>query len=128
MVSVYGYVSLANLENFTGIDYSAVDAVAYTDARVEANITLAERMVNAYLGVSTGQTKSDGIVTATTLISQRILHDNMVELGYATEEPVKFNVYIDSIMAMWLKGDAETQITSIPMSGASYHKPDFRFL
>ncbi len=128
MVSEYGYLTLENLENFTGIDYSAVNATAYTDARVEANITVAERMINAYLGVSTGQTKSDGIVTATTLIAQRILHDNMVELGYATEESVKFNVYIDSIMAMWLKGDEETQIISIPMSGASYHKPDFRFL
>ncbi len=128
MVSEYGYLTLENLENFTGTDYSAVDATAYTDARVEANITLAERMVNAYLGVSTGQTKSDGIVTATTLISQRILHDNMVELGYATKESVKFNIYIDSIMATWLKGDAETQITSIPMSGASYHKPDYKFL
>ena len=128
MVSEYGYLTLENLENFTGINYSAINATAYTDARVEANITVAERMINAYLGVSTGQTKSDGIVTATTLIAQRILHDNMVELGYGTEESVKFNVYIDSIMAKWLKGDEETQITSIPMSGASYHKPDFRFL
>ena len=126
MVSVYGYITLANLEDKSGQDYSVVDSTAFTDAKVEAVITIAERMVNAYLGVSTGQTKTDGIITATVLIAERMMYDNMVALGYEKADAVKVNIYIDSIMEKWLKGDQDTIIDSIPMSGASYHKPDSR--
>ena len=126
MVSTYQYITLANLEDKSGIDYSVVDATAFTDTKVEAVITIAERMVNAYLGVSTGQTKTDGVITATILISERMMHDNMVALGYTKEDAVRFDTYIDSIMEKWLKGDQDVMIDSIPMSGASYHRPDYR--
>jgi len=126
MASVYGYITLANLESKSSLDYSVIDSTNFTDANVEAVITLAERMVNAHLGVSTGQTKTDGIITATTLIAERMMLDNMVELGHRDERLPRFDQYVDSIMAKYLKSDDDTQVVSVPMSGASYHKPDSR--
>jgi len=125
MASVYGYITLANLEAKSKIDYSTVDATAFTDANVEATITLAERMINTYLGVSTGQTVTDSIITATTLIAERMAWDEMATLGYQEEDAVKFNVYTDAVLLKYL-GD-HVMVTSVPMSGANHYKPDYRF-
>ena len=85
MVSVYGYTTVTAVEQFSGIDYSVVDSTVFTAANIDAKITMAERLVNAYLGVSTGQTKTDGVIMSTVLITVKLLDNNMNHLGYHTD-------------------------------------------
>lgn len=121
MASVYGYITLGNLENYTGIDYSAIDAVAFTDVKIEKKITDAERLINAYLGVSTAQTKTDSIIICTMLISAKICHDAIMALGY--HEGIEhmqddlLNMTIPKILDFFLNN--EVGVDSIPMSGAN---------
>jgi len=126
MASVYGYITLANLEDFTGIDYSTVNSTAFTDTRVIFNITTAEKAVNAYLGVSTGQTITDGVTTATLILSSKLMNRQMKNLGYNIEGNDPYiDLSVAQILEMFLKGDIDVMVKSIPMSGANYHKPDF---
>ena len=124
--STYGYITGDQLEDFTSVDYSVVDATAFAEAKVMGKVSIAETMVHAFLGVSSAQTATDGIKTAVMLISARILNDSMIKFGYLTAENEEqpFNVYIDSIMEKWLTGDTDLMVDSIPMSGASYYRPD----
>ena len=132
MVSVYGYLTLANLELFTGIDYSTVDATALADTNVEMNITTAEELINGFLGVSTAQTVTSAISSSTKLLSGWLLNSLMESLGYSNEKvnPIFLLSWVDIVALVKgiLAGDQDTIIDSIPMSGASYHKPDSIFL
>ena len=132
MVSVYGYLTLANLELFTGIDYSVVNATALADANVEMNITTAEELINGFLGVSTAQTVTSAISSSTKLLSGWLLNSLMESLGYSNEKPnpIFLLSWVDIVALVKgiLAGDQDTIIDSIPMSGASYHKPDSIFL
>lgn len=127
--STYGYITGDELEAFTSVDYSTLNATVFSEANVMAKVSIAERMVHAYLGVSSAQTATDGIKTAVMLISARILNDSMIKSGNLTAENQEqpFSIYIDTIMEKWLTGDSGVTIDSIPMSGASYYKPDIRF-
>ena len=49
MVSEYQYASQTNVENFTGLDYSEIDAERLSDTRVDKKITIAERIINGYI-------------------------------------------------------------------------------
>lgn len=73
MASEYGYVTLATLENYVGFDISGRQA-EFTDAKVESMITLAERLINGYIGESLSGTIPDAIQSATLIIAARILH------------------------------------------------------
>ena len=132
MASVYGYLTLANLELFTGIDYSVVNATALADANVEMNITTAEELINGFLGVSTAQTVTSAISSSTKLLSGWLLNSLMESLGYSNEKPnpIFLLSWVDIVALVKgiLAGDQDTIIDSIPMSGASYHKPDSIFL
>ncbi len=132
MVSVYGYLTLANLELFTGIDYSVVNPTALADANVEMNITTAEELINGFLGVSTAQTVTSAISSSTKLLSGWLLNSLMESLGYSNEKvnPIFLLSWVDIVVLVKgiLAGDQDTIIDSIPMSGASYHKPDSIFL
>jgi len=132
MASVYGYLTLENLELFTGIDYSVVNATALADANVEMNITTAEELINGFLGVSTAQTVTSAISSSTKLLSGWLLNSLMESLGYSNEKPnpIFLLSWIDIVALVKgiLAGDQDTIIDSIPMSGASYHKPDSIFL
>ena len=132
MASVYGYLTLANLEVFTGIDYSVVNATALADANVEMNITTAEELINGFLGVSTAQTVTSAISSSTKLLSGWLLNSLMESLGYSNEKPnpIFLLSWVDIVALVKgiLAGDQDTIIDSIPMSGASYHKPDSIFL
>jgi len=100
MVSEYEYISLANLEAFTGIDYSAVNATKYSDANVEGKITLAERLVNAHCGQSFS-TVTDAVFSATLELSARIMHNVLHVDGYEPEtDAVKvWDVVIDTMLS-----------------------------
>ncbi len=122
MVSEYEYTTLAAVEAFTAIDYSAVDSTAFTAVNIDAKITIAEKMINAHLGVTGAQTVTDGIETATILIAAILLDENMNVLGYhredeiATKDTLGMNVH--QILEHFLK-DTGVGVDAIPMSGAN---------
>jgi len=131
LVSTYGYLSLENLEKFTGTDYSTINATAFADANVEMNISTAEELVNSFLGVSTAQTVTNAITFATKILSGWLLHSLIEKLGYGTENAnplflLSWKDVVDLVKGI-LQGDNDIMVQSIPMSGASYHKPDSQF-
>lgn len=116
-VSVYQYITGDDLENYTGIDYDANNAI-YTEAVVMAKVTVAERMVNAYLGVSSAQTKTDGVKVATIIIAAHLL---AISMQYqATNNPItdKYIINIKNHLGFWLNNDGTIGVDAIPMSGA----------
>lgn len=121
MASVYAYITLADLENFTGLNYDGINATQFSDARVDATITMAERIVNGYLGVSTAQTSTDGIIVSTTVITAKLMYKKMVDFGYAIEGQESndlMEMSIKSILRMFLDSDQTISVDTIPMSGA----------
>ena len=118
MASIYEYAALADVEAYTGLDYSVINA-QFTQVNVDAKISIAERMVNGYLGKDGAQTITDGIKAATIMIAAKILHLNLADLGFHgdeehTQEIVDMSV--QSILRMFLGYDAG--VDAIPMSGA----------
>ena len=120
MASTYSYTTLATIENLTGLDYSAINSTTFADAKVESIITIAERMVNGYLGVSTAQTVTDGIKVATILITVKLLAGRLMEMGYQKEAEHTtqlIDMSIKEILETFV--DADVGIDAIPMSGAN---------
>jgi len=127
MVSTYGYLTLANLEKFTGLDYSVVHPTALADANVEMNITTAEELVNGFLGVSTAQTITNAITVATKFISGWLLNALMDSIGEGVESPnpifqLSWNQLLD-VVRIILAGDADVMVKTVPMSGAEHGLP-----
>ena len=121
MASVYAYITLAELENFTGLNYDGINSTQFSDTRVDATITMAERIVNGYLGVSTGQTSTDGIIVSTTIITAKLMYKKMVDFGYAIEGQESndlMEMSIKSILRMFLDSDQSISVDTVPMSGA----------
>lgn len=85
MVSVYGYITLANLEAYATVDYSGL-APAYSDAQVEASISFSERLINSYMLATYTGTIPDGIIAATLELSYRIMYNRMVDDGAVAGE------------------------------------------
>ena len=124
MTSIYEYIALADLENFTGLNYDGINATQFSDARVDATITLAERMVNAYLGVSSAQTKTDGIIICTMIIAAKMMNWKLNEYGYGSEDQEQIELIklsMKSIFKMFLDNDQTISVDSIPMQGANNH-------
>ena len=89
MVSVYGYITVADVENAAIKDYSNIHS-KYTDPKIEANITLAERAVNSYCGdISFSTPIPDSVVFVTTTATLRFLHNRMVDDGAMDRENPK---------------------------------------
>jgi len=78
MVSVYEYITVANLEAFSGVDYSARLA-KYTDTVLEAQITQGERMVNSHAQKSFTGTIPDNVIYITTDIAAKLMDNIMIE-------------------------------------------------
>ena len=117
--SEYSYATVAQLEAFTGIDYSVLHATNFTDVKIEAKITMAERMVNAFLGVHGAVTITDGVIMATIIIAAKILHNNVVKLGLFDKEEDQtemIDMSIPAILRLFLRPDVG--VDAIPMSGA----------
>lgn len=130
MASTYAYTTLANIENLIGIDLSAVDSGAFSDARVEAQITSAEKLINAYLGETADQTNTDGIESCAVYITLKLIKAKMIALGYMdiAEQIDSLGLSIPDILNMFLNETQDDFVESIPMSGANYYKPDQRML
>ena len=117
--SEYGYATVANIEAFTGIDYSTKHDTKFTDILIEAKITIAEKMINSYLGVDGAQTINDGIEACTIIIAAKILNNSLIEIGIHGKEEHTLEIIdmsISSILRMFLKTDVG--VDAIPMSGA----------
>jgi len=96
MVSEYGYITLAALEAYTGIDYQTTNAV-YIDAFVDAQISIAERIVRG-MCVNPPTTATDSIYAATMILSERFMRNVMVVDGYAEEIPQSIKAFFDYII------------------------------
>ena len=121
MASVYGYCTLANLEAFTGIDYTTVDSTAFSDANVEYTISIAEYMVNAHMGATGAQTITDGVTITTVMIAALLMDSKMQHLGYHGEEGhIKelIGMNLHQILTHFLD-DVSIGVDAIPMSGAN---------
>lgn len=115
MASEYEYITVANLEDKTVKDYSVINA-KYTDAKVEAQITLAERFVRSQLE-DAPDTATDGMIVATTLLAERFMHNLLVQDG--KEKPLADNpqAFIDYIVDLALRKSEYSPVDSIPMQG-----------
>jgi len=84
MVSKYGYITLKELEEYASEHYSDIDEVHLNDDNVEAKITAAEELINAFVGTSFVVVIPDGISYSTKSISKRMIYawmrDNGMEL------------------------------------------------
>ncbi len=96
MASTYGYITVANLEVYTGINYEATFAT-YTDAYVEAQISIAERVVRG-MCVDPPATATDPIYAATMILSERFMRNVMVIDGYAEEMPLSIKAFFDHLI------------------------------
>lgn len=114
--SVYNYITTAQLEAYTGIDYATTSAT-YTDIFVEANITIAERAVNSMCNTTPSST-SDGVIMATMILSERFMRNVMIIDGFATETPINIKKFLDELIKLVLKPDVYKSVDTVFMSGA----------
>ena len=92
MVSTYGYITVANLEAYESVDYGNIDSTLYSDANIEAKITIAERIVNGLIGTTYTGTIPDRIVAATTIISAQLMRNVLIRNGHVDpRDPDKQN-------------------------------------
>ena len=117
-VSEYGYITGDQLELFSKLDYSTIETTQFSEVNVMGTVSIAERMVNSYLGKNGAQTVTDGIFTATTVIAAKLMAGAVAELGYDNEEQRidLIDLSIRSILRMFLGTDVG--VDSVPMSGA----------
>lgn len=96
MVSEYEYITVAELETYTGIDYSAVDAL-FINGVIEGRISMAERIINKIKKTSYTAAPDD-VVAATYILSQRLMNNLMIEYGYGFEGEITVQVVDDVIL------------------------------
>lgn len=94
MVSVYGYITVANLEAFAIEDYSAIDA-RYTDAAIEAQITQAERDINTFCHQTFTGTIPDAIVGVCLELAMRMMVKRMVKDEWLDITKIHINTNTD---------------------------------
>ena len=114
-MSTYGYITLAALEIYTGIDYGATSA-AYTDAFVNGQISLAERFVNAMCISAPGVT--DGSYAATMILSERFMRNVMVTDGLRAAVDQSNKAFFDYLLDVMLKSSKYNPVDIVDMSGA----------
>lgn len=112
MVSEYQYITVAKLEAYTGIDYATTFAT-YTDAYVEAQISIAERAVRS-MCVNPPSTATDGIYAATMILSERFMRNVMIIDGYAEEIPQSIKTFFDYLIDVLL-AKQQGMVDSIPI-------------
>ena len=71
MASTYGYITVANLEAYESTNYGNINATLYSDANVEAKITIAERIVNGLIGTPNTATARAVFVASKTSAQSR---------------------------------------------------------
>lgn len=117
MATEYEYITIAALEAYTGINYETTNAV-YIDAFVEANISIAERIVRS-IAVDPPDTANDEIYAATMILSERMMRNVMVTDGYAAEQPQSIKDFLDNLINLILSKQ-KGMVDSFPIGRGSY--------
>ena len=117
MVSTYEYITVAELEAHTGVDYSVVNA-KYTGTVIDAQISIAERFVNTQLPGTT-PTATDGVIAATLLLSERLMLNKMVADGHREPELAPITRFIDELITKFLHEDKYSPVDSIAQQGVN---------
>lgn len=113
-MSAYGYVTLAELEDFCGEDFSALGVSGTTDATVNAKISTAERLVNGKKRESFSGTIPDNVKAVTMMVAANLVHNHLVNIGYAENKVKIWNKEYDDL----LDGSMDDiGVDTIPMSG-----------
>ena len=112
------YVTLLELEAYTGIDYETTNAL-YLDAFVEAQIDVAERVVKS-IAVDPPAVATDELFAATMILSERFMRNVMVTDGYATEQPQSIKDFLDNLINLIL-AKQKGMIDSIPFGRGGYY-------
>ena len=115
-MSTYGYITVANLESYTGIDYETTSAT-YDDTFVNVQISMAERLVIQMCVVAPGAT--DGSYFATMVLSERLMRNVMVVDGYAPEMPQSIKDFFDYLIEIALKPDINSKDIGIKTDATS---------
>ena len=129
MVSVYGYITLAQLEKDTGTDWSAIHTTIFIDANVEAQITKAERAVNVWCHQSFTGTIPDAVILVTTELADRMLFNLKLLKGFGRvgdsykNVSIKLDGELKALLTEYIKTDLEEDsIDIIPMSRNQYYR------
>lgn len=115
MASDYGFITVIILENFAGLDYSAINA-KYTDTIIEANITAAEEVVRSICGNSP-TTATDGIKAATKVMARRLMHNLLVIDQEVDSIPAPIVAFFDRLIDVVLARDIYSPAGNVPTSG-----------
>ena len=118
MASEYGYITVALLEAYTGIDFETTNAI-YDDDFVAAQISIAERIVRS-IAVDPPDTATDEIYAATMILSERFMRNVMVTDGYAVEQPQSIKAFLDRLIDLIL-AKQKGMIDSIPIGRGGYY-------
>lgn len=119
MASEYAYADLAGVENYTGLDYSSIDATALSDTKVDAKITMAEKIINGFLGEDSDITITDGMEVATIIIAAQLIHQAMNQMGYFIDiQAPLFELPVKEILKLFCNWDSQVGVDTVPMSGA----------
>ncbi len=117
MGSIYAYLTHGNLELYTGLDYSVINAI-FTNTVIEGAITTTEELINGILGVSTAQTITNQITSAVKFGAAWQMNYLMNALGITSEVSV-YDVPWDKMYETLKKIlHSAVGVDSIPMSGA----------
>lgn len=112
MASDYGYITVALLEAYTGIDYETTFAT-YTDAYVLAQISIAERIVRS-MAIDPPAAATDEIYAATMILSERFMRNCMITDGFAEAMPQDIKSFLDKLVDLILKKQLG-MVDSIPI-------------
>jgi len=114
--STYQYLTTANLEAFSGLDYSGVNA-KYTDILIEAQITLAEEIINSITGTTFTGAVTDGVRGACKLLASRLMNNLIIVDGYGNDgESIMVNI-IDDLVIKLISMNESSGISILPMNG-----------
>ena len=102
MVSVFQYITVAQLEAYSGIDYSVLDAT-FTNTIIDTQISIAEYLVNDIKRQSYTSAPGD-VVAATYLLSKILMNNMMIEFGYGAEGEVIEDVASNEEVRKMLSG------------------------
>lgn len=117
MASEYGYITVALLEAYTGINYETTSAV-YTDAFVLANISIAERIVRS-MSVDPPATATDEIYAATMILSERFMRNVMLTDGFGAEMSQDIKNFMDVLISTILSKQ-KGMVDSFPVGRGDY--------
>ena len=115
MASDYGFITVSELEIYSGLDYSAINA-KFTDTIIEGQITAAEEFVRAICG-NEPTVATDGIKVSTKIMAKRLMHNLLVVDEEVKTETAPIVAFFDRMIDVALARDVYSPAGRVPMSG-----------